>query len=242
MRRVIVVGASSGIGASLVRALATSGWRVVAVARRGEELEALCGSFGPEVAHALVHDVRDLATVAGAFGAAVSWLGGLDAIVYSAGVMPDVAEDEYDTEKDAAIFEVNTVGAVAWLNEAARHLQPQGSGTLVGIGSVAGDRGRFGNPAYGASKAALHAWLESARIRLSRKGVRVLTIKPGPVRTPMTAHLGKLPLVIEADEAAAQIVAAMEGGRLVAYVPRAWAPIMSILKAIPSFVFRRLTI
>jgi decaprenylphospho-beta-D-erythro-pentofuranosid-2-ulose 2-reductase len=242
MRRAIVVGASSGIGEALVRRLCAQGWHVVAVARREAELSALVqgiteGRAGR--ADLLVHDVTQVAEVAGAFAAAVDKLGGLDAIVYNAGVMPRVAIDEYDTAKDAWMVEVNVIGAMAWLNEAARLLQTQGSGVIVGVGSVAGDRGRAGQPAYNASKAALHTYLEALRNRLSGRGVRVVTIKPGPVRTAMVGDR-KMPLMVEASAAAEVIAASIDSGALVRYVHWAWGPIMQVIRHIPSFVFRRM--
>jgi short-subunit dehydrogenase len=239
MQRVIVVGASSGIGAALVRKLAGQGAHVVAVARRAEALETLATEAGAGTVTPLVHDVTDTGAVADAYARAVETLGGLDTIVYSAGVMPTVALDEFDTAKDKQIIDVNVIGAMAWLNEAASTFQAARSGTIVGIGSVAGDRGRLGNPAYCASKAALHAYLESLRNRLDRHGVAVITIKTGPVRTPMVDGRDKLPLLIEADEAADSILAAVRQRSLVKYVPFAWWPIMTVVRSIPSVIFRR---
>lgn len=239
MQRVIVVGASSGIGAALVRKLAAGGARVAAVARRESVLEALAAEAGSEQVVPIVHDVTDTDSVSETYARCVDELGGLDAIVYSAGVMPSVDIDEFDTAKDKRIVDVNVIGAMAWLNEAAATFRAAGSGVLVGIGSVAGDRGRLGNPAYCASKAALHSYLESLRNRLDRHGVAVITIKPGPVRTPMVDGRDKLPLLIEADEAADAILAAMRQRSLVRYVPIAWWPIMTVVRSIPSVIFRR---
>ena len=238
LQRAIVVGASSGIGAALVPRLAVEGYRVVAVARRQEANEAA----GEVRALAQVHDVTDVQAVAGAFESAVRSLEGLDLIVYCAGVMPEVALDAYDTDVDAQIVAVNVVGAMAWLNPAAARFAVQGTGTIVGIGSVAGDRGRSGNPAYGASKAALHAYLEALRNRLDRQGVRVVTIKPGPVDTAMVAGREKLPLLISADKAVDGIIGGIRGGGGTRYVPLAWAPIMAAIRSIPSAIFRRMNL
>lgn len=246
LQRAIVVGASSGIGAALVPRLAVEGYRIVAVARRPDALDAVCRqadeAAGEPRAVPLVHDVTDTAGVAAAFEAAVRLLDGLDLVVYCAGVMPEVPPDGYDTEVDATIVQVNTVGAMAWLNPAAARFAAQGSGTLVGIGSVAGERGRSGNPAYCASKAALHTYLESLRNRLDRRGVRVVTVKPGPVDTGMTSGRDRLPLLISADHAADGIIAAIRGGGGTRYVPVTWAPIMAAIRSIPSAVFRRMNL
>jgi NAD(P)-dependent dehydrogenase (short-subunit alcohol dehydrogenase family) len=245
LKRAIVVGASSGIGAALVRRLAREGHRVAAVARRESELEKLCAAINrdhPDRAIPFVHDVRDVDGARAVFDRVIAALDGLDLLVYCAGVMPAVDEDTYDVSVDRQIIETNVIGAMAWLNLGAERFQVQKGGVLVGVGSVAGDRGRRGNPAYGASKAALHTYLESLRNRLSRHGVHVLTVKPGPVHTPMTANVDKLAMPIDADAAADGIWAAIARRADVAYVPRQWGVIMPIIQSIPSILFRRMSI
>ncbi len=137
---------------------------------------------------------------------------------------------------------VNVGGCIAWGNAAARLFQSQRFGTLVGISSIAGERGRKGNPAYGASKAALAHYLEALRNRLSEYGVRVCTIKPGFVATAMTAGLGPLPGIVSAEAAAQTIVAYARRGSGVRYVPMKWLLVSLVIRNIPSFIFRRLTI
>ncbi|NOT29889.1 MAG: SDR family NAD(P)-dependent oxidoreductase, partial [Planctomycetes bacterium] len=163
-------------------------------------------------------------------------------LVYAAGVMPKVAPAEFDTEKDREILAVNTLGAIAWCNPAAEHFQAKRAGTIVGIGSIAGERGRRGNPVYGASKAALAHYLEALRNRLSDHGVRVCTIKPGFVATPMTAGLGPLPGIVSAADAAHTIVSYAARGSGVRYVPFKWLLVSLVIRYIPSFLFRRLSI
>ena len=244
LKRAIVVGASSGMGAELVRLLAQQGHKVVAIARREQALTELAASLNGDGQRvwALAHDVRETESVVDAFQAAIDHLGGLDVLVYSAGVMPAVEAEEWPTEKDHLMMEVNVLGAMSWFNLASARMRIQGSGTLVGIGSVAGERGRRGQPGYCASKAALHSYMESLRNRLSQHGVRVLTVKPGPVRTPMTEGLEKLPMVISVDVAANQIMRAIVAGKSEVYVPGRWRWIMAVIRSIPSIVFRRLDI
>lgn len=243
IQRAIVVGASSGIGAALVVQLTQAGYRVAAVARRGDALTEVCTRANeglPEpLATAYVHDATDLQGTERAFTDLVERLDGLDLLIYSAGIMPEIGPDQLDPHVDAQVVQVNLIGAMAWLNLAGARMRVQGAGTLVGIGSVAGDRGRRGNPAYCASKAGLHTFLEALRNRLSRHGVRVVTIKPGPVDTPMTAGRDSLPLLIEPDRAAREIIAGLTGANT-RYVPLVWAPIMATVRAIPSRVFRRM--
>lgn len=236
----IVVGASSGIGAETARQLARKGYRVALVARRREELDALAeviNARAKEKALVFPHDVTNYGEVPGLFQQIVHDLGGFDTIVYCAGAMPRIAMDEYSFEKDKLMVEVNLLGAIAWLNEAAVRCERQGCGTIVGITSVAGDRGRKGMPVYGASKAALNTYLESLRNRLGHRGVSVVTIKPGPVRTPMTEGM-KMPFMISAEEAGRQIVQAIVKKKNWAYVPIIWWPIMTVIRTIPSFLFR----
>lgn len=236
-QRAIVIGASSGIGEQLVLQLSAQGTRVAAVARRQPRLDALAAQARNEVLVA-AHDVLDYDEAPALFDDLVEKLGGIDLVVYCAGVMPEVEEGEYDFAKNRAMLEVNLVGAVRWLDLAAATMEAQRSGTLVGISSVAGDRGRRGAPVYTASKAGLSAYMEALRNRCHRYGVQVVTVKPGPVRTPMTEGM-QLPLMIDADEAASGVLKLAERGTGEGYVPLIWWPIMSIIQMVPSFIFRK---
>jgi short-subunit dehydrogenase len=245
----IVVGASSGMGAEIARQLAQNGCRVALLARRAAELNALAGQINANLApqqeaRALVypHDVTRYDEAPGLFQQICRDLGGLDLLVYAAGVMPTKSPDEWAFAKDRQTIEINVLGAIAWLNEAAQRFAVAQQGTLVGIGSVAGDRGRRDFPVYGASKAALETYLEGVRNRVGRLGVRVVTIKPGPVKTPLTENVGKQPMIIEADEAARQILRAAARGPEVAYVPAKWRPVMFAVRSVPSFLFRKANI
>lgn len=244
VRTAIVVGASSGIGAALVRRLAAQGYAVAAVARRAEELERLQDDICRANPHSRVltvaHDVRDYESVPAVFEETTRRLGGLDLIIYAAAVQPPVAPTEYNFEKDQAMIETNVLGAIAWLNQAAVRFERAGRGRIVGLSSIAGDRGRVGSPVYNTSKAALDTYLEALRNRLSRRGVAVTTIKLGFVDTELLKNAAKTFWVISPEEAAAHILAvAREGGQVV-YIPRRWKLVSLIVRAIPSPIFRRL--
>ncbi len=233
------------MGAALVRQLCAQGYSVAAVARRRELLDALAedAGGGPGRVLAYAHDVNSIDEIPGIFESIVHDLGGLDFYVYAAGVMPGVGPEEYDTEKDLAMVDVNLGGAIAWTNPVARYFHSQRAGTIVGIGSIAGDRGRKGAPVYGATKAALATYLESLRNRLAERAVRVVTIKPGMIETPMTEHLDKLVMPISAEKAAKDILK-VSRGRLwnERHVPLRWLGVSMIIRSIPSFLFRRTNI
>ena len=244
-KRAIIVGASSGIGEALARSLVRDGCHVALIARREPQLrhlaDALNAEAKAELASVYVHDVCEITAVPALFVQIAADLGGLDLIIYAAGIMPSIGHEEYDTVRDEETIAANFTGAVAWLNVAADRFAKAGAGTIVGISSVAGDRGRRGNVVYGATKAALNAYLESLRSRIERKGAYVVTIKPGPVDTPMTNGL-KMPGMISPERAAAEILLAAQTHVRVAYVPGKWRYIMAIIRFIPDSIFKYLPI
>lgn len=244
--KAIIVGASSGIGAALVQELARQGTIVAALARNTDRLEAVCEAAneaaGEQRAFPYAHDVTKFDEIPDLFQKIVEDVGGLDLIVYVAGTQPPVAPNEYDFDKDAAMVGVNLLGAIAWLNRAAKRFERTGGGHIAGISSIAGDRGRAAFPAYHTSKGGLSIYLESLRNRLSRRGVTVTTIKPGFVDTPLLENADKTFWVISPEEAARQIVEAIQQKKQVAYVPGRWRWVSLVIQLIPSFIFRRLNI
>src|SRR5512140_1688069 len=213
--RGIIIGASSGMGAALARRLARAGYMLALVARRKPELDALCkeinAAAGQTVALPYVHDVSRYDEVPALLRQIVADLGGLDLAVYAAGVNFPPGTDRYDFEADRKMLEINLIGAFAWLNPIAEMFQSAGCGQIVGISSVAGDRGRVGNPGYNTSKAALTTYLESLRNRLTRRGVNVLTVKPGFMETAMIkATQGPTLFMVTPQKAADDIWKAMQ--------------------------------
>lgn len=241
----IVVGASSGIGAAIARRLALEGRKVAMLARREPELRAMAATIddtlGKQLAFPYVHDAADHDKVEELWQRIEADLGEVDELHFVAGVMPPVAIDEFDMHKDLVQLQVNAIGGIAWVNAAAKRFQAKGKGCIVGVSSVAQDRGRVGKPGYHASKAAFDTFLESVRNRLWKKGVQVTTIRPGFVETPMTTGL-PLKGAISADKAAGLILRARDKRKALAYVPFKWRIIMTVIRHIPSFVFRRMTI
>jgi short-subunit dehydrogenase len=243
-RRAIVIGASSGIGEAIVRQLTSAGCRVALVARRQDQLDRIARAVkesGVGEAYAHAHDVVNFDEIPGLFDKIVDELGGLDILIYAAGVMPEVVEGEYSFAKDRAMIEVNILGAMAWMNPAAAFFEAQRRGTICGISSIAGERGRRPMPGYCTSKAALSTYLEALRNRLSRYGVNVVTIKPGFVDTAMTKGKKGLFMLISSDEAARRTLSiAQRGNGSNSFLSNAWWAIAFVVRNLPSFIFRQL--
>jgi NAD(P)-dependent dehydrogenase (short-subunit alcohol dehydrogenase family) len=245
-KRAIVVGASTGIGRAVAEALLARGATVAVLARRADLLPDI-GTMDGQPNPALLpytHDVRDTAAVPALFDEIVTRMGGLDILVYAAGVQPVVGPQEYPTETDLTTVTVNLGGAIAWINLAAERFARAREGTIVGIGSVAGDRGRRGNPVYSATKSALDTYLESLRNRLAVLGVTVLTVRPGFVETALLRQFPVPPFVPVAtpSRAADDILAAAAADRRIAYIPGWWRYVMLVIRSIPDAIFERLPI
>lgn len=232
----IVIGASSGIGREIALQLAQAGCHVAALGRREDRLREL-EALRPDRIRTYVHDVTNYRQVPALFQQITGDLGGLDLVVYAAGTMPAVALNEFDFEKDRTMVEVNLLGAIAWLNQAAIRFQGAQHGTIVGIGSVAGDRGRAGQPVYNTTKAALATYLEALRNRLSRHGVRVVTVKPGPVDTEMTAGLGRAGMMSATEAARRILTKSHHTGEH--YLKLSHRILFFVIRNIPSWIFRR---
>lgn len=240
---VLILGARSDIARATARAFAAGGHPIQLAARHVEGLEAdkadLETRYGVEVT---LHDF-DALDVAGHEGF-VDALPSLPAIAVSAvGLMGEQAENETDPAKAVTVMRSNFEGPAVILGVLADRFATRGSGTLVGISSVAGDRGRASNYVYGAAKAGFTAFLSGLRNRLAKQGVHVVTVKPGFVNTTMTAHLD-LParLTAEPQEVAAAIVKAVEKSRNIIYVRPIWRIVMAVIKAIPEAIFKKTSI
>ena len=246
-RRGIIIGASDGIGATLARRLAREGYTLALLARSQDKLETLCNEINQASkelrAQVYTHDVTQYEKVPELLRKIVAELGGLDLVVFVAGVnYPPGGIDQYNFENDRRMVEVNLIGAMAWLNPVSEMFQSAKAGQIVGISSVAGDRGRVGNPGYNTSKAGLTTYLEALRNRLARYGVNVLTVKPGFVQTEMLkAAQGATPFVIKPEKAVEDIWSAMQKRKQVIYTPSLWRWIMLVIQHTPSFIFRRLS-
>jgi short-subunit dehydrogenase len=244
-RKAVIVGASSGIGAALARKLAAEGYHLGLLARRKKLLNELCAeinhSVGVEVAFAYPHDVTKFKQIPDLFRQILTDMQNIDLFIYNSGMSHTIGMSEYDFDKDLETLNVNLIGGIAWLNEAATLFDRMESGQLVGISSIAGDRGRVGNPSYMTAKSGMSTYLESLRNRLARKGVHVLTVKPGYVQTELLPEKHP-PLPVATPEDTANVIyRAIKRRKQVIYTPWWWRFIMLIVTHTPSFIFRRMS-
>lgn len=244
MKRVILVGATDGIGKALAEVYASRGCWVALLGRDPGKLAAvgadLARRFPDATVRTVVCDLTDRARLEPAYREAVAAIGHCDVFVQNAAVMLDGDGESSDPAADALMFDVNTTAAAVMLGLAANDFSIARRGTLVGISSIAGDRGRKRNPAYCASKAGLSAFLEGLRNRLAPRGVKVVTVKPGFVATRMMAGRENAFWVSPVEEAARTIVRRVAKGDEVFYVTRRWGLVALVMRHVPRFLFKRL--
>ncbi len=241
MQRVIITGASSGIGAALVRHYARRGAVLGLIARREAALAQLAAQL-PSPALIYPADVRDAAALRAAAADFVARHGCPDIVIANAGVsIGTLTEFAADTAAFQDVIDINVVGMVKTFQPFLAAMRATGRGTLVGIASVAAYRGLPGAAAYCASKAAAISYLESLRIELAPSGIKVVTICPGYIATPMTAQNPyPMPFLLSADAAARKIATLIENGRTFAVIPWQMALVARILRVLPNWLHDRL--
>jgi short-subunit dehydrogenase len=243
MKKVLVLGATSAIAQATVRLLAARGASLYLVGRNAENLAAVAQDAvtrGASKVESQALDLNALEAHEALVERAAQTLGGLDGVLLAHGVLGDQGACERSYAETEKVLRTNFLSAVSLLTVLANRFEAQRSGTLVVISSVAGDRGRQSNYVYGASKGALNVFLQGLRNRLARSGVAVVTVKPGFVDTPMTAHLPKNALFASSEKVARGIVRAADRGADEVYLPGFWALIMLVIRTIPEGVFKRL--
>ena len=240
----IILGATSAMARALARAVSARGDAVLLAGRDMVDLGALaedCALRGARLAEAVRFDARDPGGFASVLERASQEDGVLNAAVF-VGSMPEQAEIDADpTLIDGTVIDSFT-GPARFLQMLAPMIEERGAGTVVGVGSVAGDRGRVGNYVYGATKAGFHTYLSGLRNRLTRAGGHVVTVKPGFVDTAMTWGLPGMFLVAAPEKVASDILTAVRKRRNVIYTPFFWRYIMLIIRAIPEPIFKKMSI
>jgi short-subunit dehydrogenase len=241
VRRIVITGASAGLGAALARHYAGPDTVIALVSRRRAPMEALAGELpGRFEIYAL--DVADHAAQERAASEFCARHGAPDLVIANAGLsVGTLGHEPSDMAKLRRLLEVNVAGLAATLAAFAPAMRAERRGVLCGISSVAGFRGLPGAGAYSASKAAAFRWLEALRNELAGSGVAVVTICPGYVDTPMTrVNPYRMPFLLPADEAARRIARAIAARRRVAVIPWQMALLAPLLRLAPSWLYDRL--
>jgi short-subunit dehydrogenase len=244
-QRILVLGATSGIAEATCRIWAAEGASLFLVARNPDKLAVVAADLktrGASYVDTAVADLDDTARHPALLAHAINSLTGLDVAYVAHGVLGDQTLGEQEFHHAAHILHTNLVSVVSLLTWLANYCVQRHSGVLAVLSSVAGDRGRKSNYLYGASKAGLSAFLGGLRNRVDREGVTVLNIKPGPVKTAMTAGMKGSGKFADVNQVAATIVKAINARVDTLYVPFKWGPIMFIIQHIPERVFKKLNL
>lgn len=246
MSNILIIGGTSAIATACARLWAQRHGRFMLVGRNPEKLRQTAADLlarGATEVQTHVLDLDDLDGHAPMLDSAQQFLRRIDIALIAHGSLPDQQACESDADLAVQAFTRNGLNVIALLTRLGNRMEVQGSGSIAVIASVAGDRGRPGNYLYGSAKAAVSVFCSGLRARLFKSDVHLLTVKPGFVDTPMTQGLA-LPglLLAQPDRVAMDIVRALQKRRSTLYTPWFWAPIMLVIKSIPEFVFKRLSL
>jgi decaprenylphospho-beta-D-erythro-pentofuranosid-2-ulose 2-reductase len=240
---IVILGGTRGMGRSLARQMAARGDRLFLLGRRAEDLTAsardleLRGAQGSvETTHC---DLADPDTFEPALQRAAEALGDIDVVVVTAGAFATQEQLEGDRDLARRLTTINFSNTVVFCELVKERLLAQGGGTLCVFSSVAGERGRKPVIIYGASKAGLTRYLEGLDHKHRADGLRVVTVKPGFVKTGMTEGLSPPPFAGEPDEVASLVLRAIDRGSPVVYAPRTWRLVMAVIRHLPRAVMRR---
>lgn len=239
--RVVISGASSGLGLALAQHYLQQGAQIAAFARRAELLQSLSRQF-PDQVHYYPLDVRDLPAIKAAAHDFINKVGVPDIVIANAGVSRGtLTEHEEDIHAFQQVMDINVMGMVKTFQPFIAPMKEAKKGTLVGISSVAGYRGLPGSEAYSASKAAATSYLESLRVELRSSRIKVVTICPGYIKTPMTeVNTYSMPFIIDADDAARRFAKVIAAGRSFAVIPWQMGLVGRLLKLIPNWLYDRI--
>lgn len=243
MRKIIVLGATSALAMETAKLFAAEGCSFFLVARNSTKLEAVKGDLlvrGAKQVEALAADMSDLTGHEKILDRADKALGGYNMVFIAYGTLGDQKACERDFHTAEKELKTNFLSVVSVLTPVANYFEAKKEGAIVVISSVAGDRARQSNYIYGVGKGAVSLYLQGLRNRLFPAGVKVLTVKPGFVDTPMTAGMKKGPLFVTPDVVARGIVRAVKSGNDVVYLPWFWLIIMTVIRSIPEAIFKRL--
>lgn len=240
----IILGSTSAMARAFARRLAEAGHTVIVTGRDMDELKTLAADLearGAAEAVAIRFDARDATTIAPILRKVELEPGELNVASF-VGSMPSQAEIDADPGLIEGLTADNFTGPARFIAEIVPLMEARAGGTVVGVASVAGDRGRPSNYTYGAAKAAFATYLSGLRARLTRAGGHVVTVKPGFTDTAMTWGVEGMFLVASPEKVARDILKAVERKKNVVYTPGFWRLIMGIIKLIPEPLFKKLSL
>jgi short-subunit dehydrogenase len=245
MRKVLILGATSAIAQQTAKLFAAQGDALFLAGRNAEKLAAISSDLkvrGAGVVEYKATDFSDFEQHAALLAAAEAALGGLEVALIAYGTLGDQKAGERDFKQAEKELSTNLLSVLSLLTLMANRMERQGFGCLAAISSVAGDRGRQSNYIYGTAKGGLSVFLQGLRNRLAKKGVQVLTIKPGFVDTPMTVQFKKGILWVGPEVVARSIYKGIVRKKDVVYAPWFWRIIMLVIKCLPEAIFKRLSL
>jgi short-subunit dehydrogenase len=244
-KRILILGATSGIAETTARMWAERGDSLYLVARDANKLAAVAADLrirGAAYVDTAVANLDDTAHHPELLAGAINSLAGLDIAFLPLGFLGDQAEAEKSFPHTQQIIHTNYTAPASLLTWLANYCAQRHAGTLAVITSVAGERGRKSNYVYGSAKAGLTAFTDGLRNRIDREGVRVMTIKPGPVRTSMTEGIKGNEKFADPEAVAATLVKAIDRGDAIVYVPGVWRIIMAVIRHIPDRIFKKMNL
>ena len=239
----IILGATSSMARAFAQAVADQGASVILAGRDMEDLKRSATDLSARGVNAVAvkFDARDISTFRPIIDRAKREEGVINAAVF-VGSMPAQEDIDADPSLIEGVIKDSHTGPATFLTMLAPVIEARGAGTVIGVGSVAGDRGRIGNYVYGSAKAGFATYLSGLRNRLTRAGGHVVTVKPGFVDTAMTWGIEGMFLVASPQKVAADLLKAVEKQRNVIYTPFFWRYIMLIIRHIPEFIFKKMSI
>ncbi|MBF0189060.1 MAG: SDR family oxidoreductase [Magnetococcales bacterium] len=245
MRNVLILGATSSVAQATARIYARDGHRLHLVARNAQRLDAVAEDMrvlGASVVKTTLQDLNVTESHSRLFSDVEKELGPVDHALIFHGTLADQKACEADFSHALRELETNALSTLSLLTHLANDMEKRGEGIIAVVTSVAGDRGRQSNYVYGAAKSTVNTFLEGLRNRLFKSGVRVITVKPGFIDTPMTSDFPKGPLWATPDTIARGILKAVNGSKDVIYLPGFWRVIMLIIRHVPEVIFKRLSL
>jgi hypothetical protein len=243
---ILILGATSAIAHAFAKRYAKEGNHVFTLMGRNQQHLNACASelsaLGNNVIDPIVVDFMNASEIIQAINKSIQSVGSIQIAVLAQGSLSDQERAKIDFQYLHDEFMLNAMSMIIPAQCIANHYKENNSGILIGIGSVAGERGRKGNYTYGSAKSAFHTFLSGIRNDIGSQHIHIMTIKPGFVSTPMTSHLKQSPLFVKPDFIAKEIIRGIEQGLDVMYIPSYWRFIMMIIRALPEKIFMKLNI